>query len=456
MEVVSSQNEASREAALRAALADARVQLSGLVEALRAIDGELDALSTERDQYSLLATACAALEELRALGAERLFWGGEHRGEEELRGARGRIDAFQKRVEEVESRHEAALEALLRAQEGVELLEDDVFELEAAVEQRKLEWIIEREIGELPDRILRMPWLRGGADDRRLRKALSSSLAIALLLALLLPLIELPLPEIGDPIEVPERVTRLIQERPRTPPPPQPPLAAQAQKLEPVEKPLTDPKVQSKPAPKEAPALAPGAKGILAFRERFSGLADDKPAAQLGLQARIDRSGEAATGAPERSMVTTLAPGSSGGINLSTLSRGLGSGQEMAGVQVARATSSIEAAGGGGGDRPRSGDGPGLGRTDEEIQIVFDRHKAALYRLYNRELRNDPTLKGQIVLRIRIEPDGSVALCELQGSDMNAPNLIAQVLERVRTFDFGAKEVPAITILYPIDFLPAT
>jgi len=25
----------------------------------------------------------------------------------------------------------------------------------------------------------------------------------------------------------------------------------------------------------------------------------------------------------------------------------------------------------------------------------------------------------------------------------------------VKTFDFGPKEVPAITILYPIDFLPA-
>jgi hypothetical protein len=31
------------------------------------------------------------------------------------------------------------------------------------------------------------------------------------------------------------------------------------------------------------------------------------------------------------------------------------------------------------------------------------------------------------------------------------------VVERVRTFDFGAKEgIPAVTIIYPIDFLPAT
>jgi hypothetical protein len=38
---------------------------------------------------------------------------------------------------------------------------------------------------------------------------------------------------------------------------------------------------------------------------------------------------------------------------------------------------------------------------------------------------------------------------------MRAPELSAQVLERVLTFNFGAKEVPPVTILYPIDFLPA-
>jgi TonB family protein len=86
---------------------------------------------------------------------------------------------------------------------------------------------------------------------------------------------------------------------------------------------------------------------------------------------------------------------------------------------------------------------------------VFDRYKAALYRLYNRELRNDPTLRGQMVLKLTIEPDGSVSMCRLHGSDMNAPALDAQVVERVKTFAFGAKDVPAITILYPIDFLPA-
>jgi hypothetical protein len=86
---------------------------------------------------------------------------------------------------------------------------------------------------------------------------------------------------------------------------------------------------------------------------------------------------------------------------------------------------------------------------------VFDRYKASLYRLYNRELRNNPTLRGQMVLRLTIEPNGSVSFLELQSTDMNAPALVQQVLDRVRVYDFGAKDVAAITIVYPIDFLPA-
>ena len=157
-------------------------------------------------------------------------------------------------------------------------------------------------------------------------------------------------------------------------------------------------------------------------------------------------------------MLTTNAPGSSGGIKLAALSRDLGGsgGDERGAIQGAaltRATSKIGASGGG--DRPLS-DGAILGRTDEEIQIVFDRYKASLYRLYNRELRNDPTLQGKMILRLTIEPDGSVSACALQATDMKAPELVTQVVERVRAFDFGAKEVPAITIVYPIDFLPAS
>jgi hypothetical protein len=164
-------------------------------------------------------------------------------------------------------------------------------------------------------------------------------------------------------------------------------------------------------------------------------------------------------------MLTTSTPGSSGGINVASLNHSVGGGGGgggggigrggAGGVSIGRATSPIAAIGGGD-DRPKARSRPGAARTDEEIQIVFDRSKASFYRLYNRELRNNPSLKGQMVLRLTIEPDGSVSMCVLHSSDMNDPDLAAQVVERVKTINFGAKEgVQAVTITYPIDFLPA-
>jgi len=212
-----------------------------------------------------------------------------------------------------------------------------------------------------------------------------------------------------------------------------------------------------------------GNTGILAFRDKFASLAQDKSAPRLGADARF-MTADDATRVASGSMLTTNAPGGSGGINVASLSRsvggggggrgglygggGNGDGGGMPGVGVGKATSSIASIGGG--ERPLARNGPGPARTDEEIQIVFDRYKASFYRLYNRELRNDPTLRGQMVLRLTIEPDGSVSMCVLQSTDMNAPALSDQVVSRVRTINFGAKEgVQALTIVYPIDFLPA-
>jgi hypothetical protein len=449
------------EQALRSQLARARERLHGLVRELRSIDGELEGLSAERTRHQLLQSACDALEQLAALGADELFWGdaaAAGQGVQQVRLARGRVDTFQKCLDEIDDKRQAVLEQIEYQQQVTELLEDDVFELECQEERRKLEWIPERELGVLPVRALVMPWTRAGEEDERFRKWLSASLLLGLLLGFLIPLIPLPVAELEDPVEIPERLTRLIMEsRPLPPPPAQEPVPPDPRQLSDSEaKPVP---TKTREGPGAGPKEGPG-KGILAFRESFAGVAENQTIARLGSQARISSPGAAASGVIQRSMVATQAPGSSGGINLAELSRGVaggggGGGGRIERVQIARATSTI--GGGGRGAASVDGGGPPLGRTDEEIQIVFDRHKAGLYRLYNRELRNDPTLKGQMVLRMRIEPDGRVTLCELHASDMNAPQLAAQVLERVRSFDFGAKEgIPAITILYPIDFLPAT
>jgi len=219
--------------------------------------------------------------------------------------------------------------------------------------------------------------------------------------------------------------------------------------------------------------------GILAFKDKIASLAQDTVAVPLGADARHVAADD--VGRPSsRSMLTSNTPGSSGGINVASLSRsvggggggGGGSGNGGGGVGGRRTGADGGGGGGTGGggvgravspiaaitgaDRPKARSGSRPARTDEEIQIVFDRYKASFYRLYSRELRNNPALKGQMVLRLTIEPDGSVSMCALQSTDMDAPDLAKQVVGHVRTINFGAKDgVPAVTIVYPIDFLPA-
>ena len=446
---------------LRAQLEQSRERLDGFVRELRAVDAELEDLAGERRQYELLHEVCGGLEKLGELGATGLFWGGraaDREAEDHLRLVRSRVDEFQQRLGATQSRRQAALDKIRCEEENGEILEYDALEAQWQEEQRRLEWIVDREIGGVADRPSIMPWARGSEDDQRFRKSLAASLLLGLLLGTLLPLIDLPLPERSELIELPERLTRLIQDRPLPPPPRiQREVKPEEQEPQPPEEaPLLAEEGTPQPANDQPPKKTAASKGILAFREQFSALAEHDSVAQLGAQARISRSGEATSGRTQRSLVSTTAPGSSGGIKLAALSRdvGGGRGQNLEGIEVARATSSIASTGGT--DRPLSS-GPGSSRTDEEIQIVFDRHKAALYRLYNRELRRDPTLQGQMVLRLTIEPDGSVSFCALGSTDMKAPQLSAQVVERVTTFDFGAKEgISALTIVYPIDFLPAT
>jgi len=441
------------EQVLRAQLERTRDRLDGLVRDLRVADRELEEVSRDNQQYRLLHLACGALEELSDIGAAELFWGvaAAQDGDNYVRLARGRVDVFQKRLQGIEDKRQELLDEIQLQHETTDFLEDDLYELRRKEEERKLEWIIEREIGPFAQREAVMPWARTGEEDGRFRKVLAESLLLAALLGLLLPLINLPLPDPWEVTEVPERWTSLI----RNEFPPPPPTVQEQPKPEEIEPDPEKPLLAEETVSKQTTDETAESKGILAFREKFSGLAAAKAPARLGSDARITSSGDEKTGRLTRDMVTTQAPGSSGGINLASLSRNVGGGTgQPTGVEVARVTSSI--AGVVGEDRPLSS-GVAAGRTDEEIQIVFDRHKAALYRLYNRELRKDPTLKGQMVLRLTIEPDGSVSMCELQSTDMTAPQLSAQVIQRVRTFDFGAKEdISAVTILYPIDFLPAT
>jgi len=469
---------------LQAQVDEALEKLGGLERNLQAITGELDALALQREQHALLEQTCGSLEKLSELGALNLFFGDgvePSRVAGDLDRAKQRLASFREQLSEIEGRRQAVAEELKAGRDVLAILEDDLDEQREEEEELRNEWVVEREAVPERQRVVAMPWVGGREEDRRLRKALGTAFATALLFGAIFPFIDIPLPEAAEAIEVPERLVELIRER-RPLPPPQPveertqQQAQEQQRTQPppeqepqqvAEQPVQAERTPTEPAGEGIPNEPPGQRarqsGILAFRETFAAAAN-RPAAALGTDARITSGGDSAVGTPTRAMVTTMAPGSSGGINIGALSRGLGSGAgdgsgggaSLAGVTTSRVGGLIGGGGGGGGaGRPLAGSSGVAGRSDEEIQIVFDRYKAALYRLYNRELRNDPTLRGQMVLKLTIEPNGTVSFLELQSTDMKAPALVTQILERVRAFDFGAKDVAPITIVYPIDFLPA-
>ena len=448
--------------ALVAELGTQQESIDALVGNLRSLDAQLEALTTERNQHRLMHQVCDALDELSELGGAQLFWGTAEAvttSVSQLGRVRERVVAFETRVGELEARRQSTREQINQEQYRAGLIEDELFEAQEEEEQRRQEWIVERDIAGLHTRPLTMPWTWGGEDDRRFQKSLLGTLGVCLLLALLLSLIRLPLAP--PPEETPpEQVLHITMALPRPLPPPRLPLPPKVAVQKPIEKPTPQ---QARKPPTEEPVKPavetpepPKPAGLMAFKSQLAALADTKIDPALGAKAAVNNANSSA-GTPERAMLTTSAPGSSGGINLAAVSRGLGPGggserNAIQGGALTQASSGIGSAAAA--SRPVSG-GPGPGRTDEEIQIVFDRHKAQLYRLYNLELRRDPTLQGKMILRLTIEPDGSVSMCMLHGSNMNAPDLAAQVVDRVKTFNFGAKVVPPVTIIYPIDFLPA-
>ena len=461
------------EQSLRADLAQSEQELAKLESELKDADRELEGLAARSQEFEALGDVCRSIEELSNVGAMHLFWE-EHLGDPEARveQARAKIHEYGESIIEAERLRRGIAEKIGAQNLTMDSIYYSLGEVMEREEARKNEWVVERDAIELPVLVRAMPWARGYEEDQRFRKSLGVSMAASIMLAILLSSIALPIVERNPVLDVPERVAKLVRQDLPPPPPPEPePVIEQPEpepelETEPVLAEEVPPEVVPESVEEPVVAAAPQqdsketvrTKGILAFRDSFASSAMLRPNADLGSQARIRTAGEDAIGRPERSMVTTLAPGSSGGINLASISRdvgGGGGGAGLEGVQVSRVASSI-GGGGGGSGRPTSGGGAFAGRTDEEIQIVFDRYKAALYRMYNRELRKNPTLRGQIVLKLTIEPDGSVSFVALQSSDMGAPALAQQVVDRVGTFDFGAKDgIVAVTIVYPIDFLPA-
>jgi len=439
---------------MESALAAAREKLQQADSEARELNLRLRGYDNQQTRINALSRLSDVLSELQSLGGsdpfsgETLKKGGyddtlqriqaekqEHDSivvklKEELKVARAKAAELnleyeklaKKLQEEEKKRRRAALEAYRKEvrEKGFQAREGDVFY-----------------------RHMRIQWRGDPNDNRRLRRISLLVLLFTLLLSVGVMSIIVPEPEVPE-TKLPPRLAKLVIEQQK----PEPQQQQQRQEeLKPTE---------TAAAPKSAAQVRARAKakqsGLLAMSDTFESLKDNTFEAKLANQENVTVAGRQSAATENTIIASQVARGSSG-IQTSSLSTATGSGN-LKGRSTSRVSSdladSVAAAAG-----RRVGGGGKASRTDEEIQIVFDRNKSALYRLYNQELRLNPTLQGKIVLKLTISPSGQVTMCKVVSSTLKSPALERKIELRVRLFNFGAKKVDAVTISYPIDFFPA-
>jgi TonB family protein len=259
----------------------------------------------------------------------------------------------------------------------------------------------------------------------------------------------LPSPQRDESVveDVPPRLAKLTLEK--KPPPPPPPPKKEEPKPEAKKEPK--PKPEPKPVDRTQEARKKAQMALMPLDE----LADlrDNRMVDIALANRPLTDAARAGDVTTRSLVTSKVGQGSGGINTATLSRGFGGG---GGGLAARNTTQVTGnLGNADGKAVRSGSGSKASRSREEIELVFDRNKGAIYALYNRALRDNPALQGKVVLELTIAPWGEVTNCRVLSSDLNDPELERKLIARVKLFRFEERDVEAVTTTKPIDFFPA-
>ncbi len=296
-----------------------------------------------------------------------------------------------------------------------------------------------------------LPWVISVEEQRRFRVILRVFLGFVLVLGLGIPLITLPELQRAQLEKLPPQLAQLVMQKPQVVIPPAPePLVEKIPDVEPLvntepEMPVV--KTQARVADAREKAQV---SGLLAFQDAFADMRNAVDVSKLRDTAAIQR-GEGEAASLDRSIIRSKQNSRSSGIDVSSLSKTTG-GVALSG----RATTKVEAvegSRGSGGNRSRQS--PDLReRSIEDIRRVFDANKGAIFAIYNRALRTDPGLQGQVVLELIIDSMGAVVECSVQSSELDDESLVTKIVSRVRMFDFGKKDVSRTRINYPVHFLP--
>jgi periplasmic protein TonB len=253
---------------------------------------------------------------------------------------------------------------------------------------------------------------------------------------------------------IPPRLARVMIEQQPKPPPPPPPVVEQPK----PKPPEPDKKVAmvKPPVDVKQQAREKAQKQLNQVKDELADLRDQLDMSQLAQTKNLSGAVGADSHA-ERNLITSKAGQGSSGITTSNMgSRGFGTGAgSLTGHDTGAVASGIAQSGLNARGPSRTGSSGKAARSREEIELIFDRNKGAIYSLYSRALRDTPDLQGKMVLEFTISPAGEVTMCRVVSSELNDPELEKKIVARVRQFRFEAKDVETITTTKPIDFFPA-
>lgn len=311
---------------------------------------------------------------------------------------------------------------------------------------------------------LAVSWSPESRDNRAFYLITASVITCILVFALIISSVTVPVKERRVKQAVPDRVAKFITKtkkpeikkpepkvkpKPKPIPKPSPKVVRKKETEAEKKKPLT---VKEKEARDTA-----ANSGLLALGSQLADLIDTTDvSAQVG--AKVSKASDSSTKAAvvDTGLLTANASAGTGGANTSDYVAAVGNTQlSQRDIDLVKQSlvksDEVEKVAGSKTNQPR-GDNV---RSEEEVQMVFDQNKSQLYSIYNRERRKKPGLKGRLVLEITISPDGSVSNVRIVSSELNDPSLERRLVERVKFFKFKSSSVEAVTVTFPIEFLPS-
>lgn len=302
--------------------------------------------------------------------------------------------------------------------------------------------------------ISRLPWSRDGWESARFGVILAVMLALFLVPALIIPNLQVPERERSEAERIPPRLAQLVEapkpavvEVPEPEPSPEPePERAEAEPVVADPEPRPEPRVSAPQEQTTEQARENAARsGLFAMKDRLAALKAPEPSARPENRTANIGDAQAEVQQPEGDRSRVLA-GSRGVQSREGPAREVALAEQS--MQTVSAPREVAVA-------PATPARPSVGeRAMSNIRQVFDTQKSVLYGLYQRELRQDPTLEGKVTLELVIEPDGSVSACQVVSSELGNPALEQRIAMRVQMFNFGADNVETRKVRFPIDFLP--